>query len=161
MIEIVQAVFPEDAPVVGDLLQEYERDLGVDLCFQGFQAELAALDVVYAPPRGGIWLARDGRTVHGIVCLKPLADPGPDVCELKRLYVRPLSRGGGLGRRLTERCLQAARAAGYRTLRLDSLKRLTAAGALYQDLGFEPIAPYNENPEPDVVYMALDLTGCA
>ena len=136
------------------LFEEYARWLAVDLCFQNFAEELATLPGAYARPRGRLLLAGvPGRAV-GCIALRPIdAHAG----EVKRLYVRPEARGTGLGRRLASAVLDAARAIGYRELKLDTLARMAEARALYASLGFRECAPYYRNPLPDVVYMTLAL----
>jgi GNAT superfamily N-acetyltransferase len=136
------------------LFEEYQRGLGVDLCFQGFAAELAGLPGEYAPPRGRLLLARDGAAAVGCVALRPL---GAHDCEMKRMFVRPSHRGGGLGRALALRIVAEARALGYRSMKLDTLPRLAAALALYESLGFAATARYNDNPVAGVRFLALDL----
>ena len=146
------------------LFLEYRRWLGVDLCFQDFEAELAGLPGAYVPPRGGLWLARVGDKlgdklggrVAGCVALRPL-ERVP--CEMKRLWVRPDFRGLGLGRRLARTAIRAARAAGHRALCLDTLANMAEAHALYESLGFREIPPYYDNPLEGVRYMRLDFAG--
>lgn len=158
-ISIDPAAWPEDLERVRALFLEYAQWLDFDLCFQGFEEELATLPGRYAPPEGGLWLARVGGELAGVVGLRPLE---ARICELKRLWVRPDFRGHGLGRHLTETAIAAARAAGYRALRLDTVgAQMQAAGALYRDLGFRAIAPYYHNPQPEVSYLELDLTSAA
>ena len=154
MLTIVAATTPEDVEHVRTLLREYERSLGVDLAFQGFAQEVAALPGVYAPPRGRLLLAMDGDAPAGCVALRPITD---DVCEMKRLYLRPSLRGKGAGRMLAGRIIDEARAIGYRTMRLDSLPAMTEAIALYEALGFRKIAPYYTNPVPGTVYLERTL----
>ena len=139
---------------VRELLAEYQRGLGVSLCFQGFDAELAGLPGDYAPPRGRLWIARRKGVAAGCVALRPLFHRD---AEMKRLYVRGVHRGSGLGKLLAQLAIAEARALGYATLKLDTLPAMHAAQKLYAKLGFCETAPYNENPVGGVRFMALDL----
>ena len=149
MERIVSATTSEQIATVAGLFREYAASLGVDLSFQGFDEELASLPGDYAPPRGRLLLA-DG----GCVALRPLAG---DLCEMKRLYVRPSSRGTGLGRALVQRVIDEARAIGYRAMRLDTLPSMTAAAAMYRAFGFREIEPYRFNPVEGTKYFELEL----
>ena len=137
------------------LFVEYQRALGVSLCFQGFDAELAGLPGDYAPPRGRLYLACKAGIPAGCVALRPLFHRD---AEMKRLYVRPKHRGSGLGRALAERVIPEARALGYETLKLDTLPSMHAAQKLYAKLGFRETAPYNDSPVSGVRFLALDLS---
>ncbi len=151
-----QAEGPADLAAAGTLFREYAASLDVDLALQGFEAELAALPGAYAPPSGALLLAFDARgTAVGCVGLRSFE--GGEVCELKRLFVREQARGTGLGRRLLEVAIEAAAAAGYRTMVLDTLMSLTDAIGLYRRAGFEETPPYWRNPYPNVLYWRLDL----
>ncbi len=157
--EIVAARFPQETEIVRTLFLEYAGWLDFDLCFQGFEAELAGLPGKYLPPAGGLWLAkREGQPV-GVVALRPLDRPG--ICEMKRLWVRPAFRGHDLGRRLIEAAITGARLAGYAKLRLDTLPQMDRAQALYRKLGFREIAPYYDNPISGARYLETDLAGVA
>ena len=125
------------------LFEEYAAGLAIDLCFQGFAQELNTLSEMYGPPRGILLLAEIGDTAAGCAAVRPIKDL---TCELKRVYVRPDFRGSGLGRRLTETALQAARGLGYTRIRLDTLPQMQAAQRLYEDLGFRDIPAYYGEP---------------
>jgi ribosomal protein S18 acetylase RimI-like enzyme len=149
---------PEALEATREIFREYGLGLGVDLGFQGFDQELATLPGEYAAPRGALFLALADGVVAGCVALRPLdSSDYPDAAEMKRLYVRDEFRGLGLGRQLAEAALDAARAAGYATVLLDTLDDMESARALYEDLGFEPIEPYYHNPIPGAHYLKADL----
>ena len=154
MIEISQAVFPEDADLVRGLFHEYADSLGIDLDFQGFDTEVAQLPGKYAAPAGRVLLAIRGSESLGCVAMRPLNGTS---CEMKRLYVRPQARGEQLGRKLAERICQEAREAGYSRICLDTLPTMVTAQQLYQRLGFRSIEPYVFNPIPGTQFLALDL----
>ena len=153
-LSIVRAEGSEYMGLVRELFVEYQDWLGVDLCFQGFDEELENLPGKYGQPAGRLLLARQAGMVAGGVGMWRLED---GICEMKRLYVRSPWRGKGLGRRLAWAIVAEARAAGYARMRLDTLGHLTAARALYQDMGFVEVAPYYNNPLEGVMYMELDL----
>ena len=153
-LEIREAASEDDFRIGRELFREYQEDIGVDLCFQGFEAELERLVTLYAPPDGSLLLARrDGEPI-GCVGLRRL-DGG--VCEMKRLYVRPKARGTGLGRDLAVAIIERARSLGYRDMRLDTMDSMVAARGLYESLGFELTGPYRGEPHPDLRYMTLAL----
>jgi ribosomal protein S18 acetylase RimI-like enzyme len=136
------------------LFEEYAASLDISLCFQGFDEELSSLPGTYALPRGRLLLACRGNESAGCVALRPLE---PDICEMKRLYVRPAYRSGGVGRLLTERVIHEAVTAGYRRMRLDTLPTMETALQLYRRLGFREIAPYTANPLKGAVFLELQL----
>lgn len=157
-----------DIELARALFVEYAQWLKVDLCFQGFDRELAGLPGAYAPPRGSLLLAGAPATAFACIALRPLdaatgcgcgATEKPDSAlgEVKRLYVQPGRRGEGWGARLAREIIGEARELGYRELKLDTLEWMKAARALYASLGFRECAPYYDNPLAGVVYMSLML----
>jgi GNAT superfamily N-acetyltransferase len=151
---IVEAEGSEALALVRRLFVEYAASLEVDLAFQGFDEELVELPGAYARPAGGLLLAFDGETPAGCAAFRPLE---PGVAEMKRLYVRPSARGAGWGRRLAERVVSEARAAGYERIRLDTLPSMPAALVLYIGMGFREIPAYRHNPVAGTRFLELDL----
>jgi ribosomal protein S18 acetylase RimI-like enzyme len=154
MLRIAEAASPADLDTVRALLREYHALIGVDLCFQGFEAELRELPGAYAPPGGRLLIAVQDGTPAGCVALRPQGDAR---CELKRLFVRPGNRGLGIGRALTDRIVDEARAIGYDQIVLDTLPSMAAAQQLYEELGFREIAPYCVNPIAGTRYLGKNL----
>lgn len=144
-----------DIAHVRRLFLEYQREMGVDLCFQGFQQELDGLPGDYAPPGGRLWLAWCNDLAVGCAALRRL---DAQACEMKRLYLQPAYRGGGRGRQLAETCIATARALGYRQMRLDTLPLMQTAIALYGTLGFVTIPAYRANPVEGALFLELDLS---
>jgi ribosomal protein S18 acetylase RimI-like enzyme len=148
-----------DAVAVGALIQEYVAWLGLDLSFQNYDAEIADLSAKYAPPTGGLFLARgeDGGQPLGCVGITAFrAMPG--ACEMKRLYVRDAARGTGAGRALAAAAISAAASLGYCEMLLDTLSTMASAVGLYRALGFEPIPAYYDNPVPGAIYFRKVLS---
>ncbi len=143
-----------DIATIRVLFREYAASIGVDLEYQGFSAELAALPGKYAPPTGELFMAVDAGEPAGCVALRALA---PNITEMKRLYVRPSARGTGLGKRLVEAAISSARQGGYGELRLDTLATMDSAQALYRSLGFVEIPAYGDAHVPGTVFYALTL----
>lgn len=203
---MIEPFVPTDLPAITSLFRAYAASLPIDLGYQGFDGELAALPGKYAPPAGALLIARDANSAAlGCVAMRPLPDgpspPGEGVivarsgamtggaaapesastahpshptnpaardlspspggegttCEMKRLYVAPEGRGSGLGRALALAIIEAARAAGYGEMRLDTLASMHEAQALYRALGFIEIGPYYDSPIANTVFMSLRL----
>ncbi len=144
----------DDIDTIRSLFREYEKAIGIDLCFQDFESELAGLPGRYAPPEGRLYIAYCDSEVAGCVGIRKLADR---ICEMKRLYVRPRFRGRRIGRILAQKTVDEATKAGYTTMRLDTLKTMTEAISLYESIGFKLAGAYYDNPHPDAVYMELKL----
>lgn len=151
-MEIIHAQSDEHLLAARRLFVEYADSLGIDFCFQGFQQELAELPGAYAPPNGQLLLAVADNEPIGCVALRKLEN---SICEMKRLYVRPGFRGQKIGRQLAEAIVEEAKGIGYRKMRLDSIRSLTEAAALYRSLGFVEISPYRFNPLSDAVFMEV------
>jgi putative acetyltransferase len=139
---------------VREIFIEYADFLKVDLCFQDFEKELQSLHEVYFPPMGCIILAREAEEVLGCIALKPI---GEGICEMKRLYVRPVARGKAIGKQLVEELIDFAKKSGYKTMKLDTISALKDAIKLYQSKGFVKTEPYVYNPLLDVLYFELPL----
>jgi putative acetyltransferase len=147
---IIRAATAEDFDEIRTMLREYAAWLEVDLCFQNFEEELAGLPGEYAPPLGRLLIAEGA----GCVALRRIEE---EVCEMKRLFVRPEFRGSGLGRRLVLAIIDEARGIGYRRMRLDTMPKMDRAQGLYTALGFREIAAYRYNPEPGARFLELEL----
>jgi putative acetyltransferase len=140
-----------------ELFEEYESELGEDLCFQGFSEELEHLPGKYAPPAGALLIGFVGPEAVGCVALRPIESPGMRACEMKRLYIRPAYRGHGYGREFAEEIIARGSDLGYDEMVLDTLDRLVPALVLYRSLGFKECAPYYGNPLSGVVYLRKPL----
>jgi ribosomal protein S18 acetylase RimI-like enzyme len=152
--QILEAHSSESIPATRELFTEYAGAIEVNLCFQSFDRELAELPGRYAPPEGRLLLAMENEQPAGCVGLRKIDDA---ICEMKRLYVRPPFRRQGLGRKLATEAISAAREKGYEWMRLDTLRSMKEAIALYESLGFLRIAPYYDNPNGCAVFMELRL----
>ncbi len=157
-IKLITPATPADFEAARQIFQEYADQLGVDLGFKNFEAELETLPGDYAEPGGALLLARVNGELAGCCAMRPLVSSDyPNACEMKRLYVRPSHRRLGLGRQLAEAVLDAARVAGYRHVLLDTLTEMESARALYEDLNFEEVPPYYHNPIAGAHYLKVDL----
>jgi GNAT superfamily N-acetyltransferase len=150
------AAAPQDWDLARALFREYERDVDAAVCFEGFEQELASVERLYSPPEGRLLLAFDGDEAIGCAAFRRIAD---GVAEGKRLYLRPAWRGGGIGGALVLALLEEARAVGHRAFRLETLPgKMSAAAAMYRQMGFEEIAPYVRDPVAGALYLELALS---
>ncbi|MEO6409346.1 MAG: GNAT family N-acetyltransferase [Burkholderiaceae bacterium] len=157
-IELMSADTPARIDEARVIFQEYAQSLDIDLCFQDFDAEVADLPGVYAPPSGQLLLAWVDGELAGCGALRGLPDcDHANACEMKRLFVRPAFRRFGLGRMLAQQLLDEARHYGYSSMLLDTLDEMEAARELYASLGFEEVAPYYFNPIAGAHYLKADL----
>lgn len=155
VLTFAQAESPAQIAQARELFLEYAQSLGFSLCFQDFDKELAGLPGNYSPPEGRLLLAEFNGQLAGCVALHQLQT---DICEMKRLYLRPQFRGKGLGRALAERIIAEARQIGYQRMRLDTVEPIMKdAVVMYRKLGFKEIPPYRENPIAGAMYMELEL----
>ncbi len=143
MIIIVQAKSKEYLNQIQELFKEYAESLVFDLCFQSFEKELSELPGEYAPPDGCLLLALYEYKIAGCVALRKITK---DICEMKRLYVRPEFRGKGIGKSLAKAIIEEAHKIGYTRMRLDTVSSMREAISLYNSLGFKNIEPYRYNP---------------
>jgi ribosomal protein S18 acetylase RimI-like enzyme len=154
MLHYVHVTTQEDVGQARELFTEYQASLGIDLCFQDFDRELAELPGEYASPTGCLLLAYWESQLAGCVALRKIDEV---TCEMKRLYVRPAFRGKSIGRKLAQAIIQEARTIGYARMRLDTLPTMKDAIALYRSLGFQVMKPYRYNPIEGTLFMELEL----
>lgn len=149
----------EDLEAIKLLFAAYAKWLDLDLSFQDFSQELAALPGKYTPPTGQLLLARSSESGEALGCvgMRPLPTAGPRCCEMKRLYVLPAARGLGLGKALALRLIDEASKLGYNLIKLDTLSRMTSAIELYRGLGFIKCERYYDTPLDDTLFLELDL----
>src|SRR5690349_20698310 len=154
-MQIFPAETDDDIRKARTLFEEYAAGLGISLCFQNFDRELANLPGDYSPPDGRLLLAAEEAQLAGCIALRKLE---PTVCEMKRLFLHPSHRGRGLGRVLVETIIDEARKLGYTKMRLDTIPgRMDQAIVLYRSIGFVEIEPYYESPVEGAKFMELNL----
>lgn len=155
MMEIIQAETEQQIAEAKVIFREYETWLGMSLCFQGFEEELAGLPGKYAPPNGRLYLAYSGDEVIGCIAMREVE---PGICEMKRLYLREAARGKGVGNQLIELVIRVAKSMGYEKMRLDTYpSKMGKAVDLYRSHGFYEIPRYYDNPGKDVLFMEKTL----
>jgi len=152
MLKIIPVENGEDLRRARLLFEEYAASLDFNLCFQNFEEELAKLPGDYTPPSGCLFLGIYDGHEAGCIALRRISR---DVCEMKRLYVRPRFRGSGIGRSLAKAVIEQAKEMGYSGMRLDTVPAMERARALYASLGFKEIPPYCHNPIPGAVFLEL------
>ncbi len=154
MTIIRRAIFPEDMPTILAIWREFIAASPVNLDYQNNEAEFATLPGKYAAPGGCVLLADGAGEIRGCIALRRVT---PQICEMKRLYVRPDARGHALGRRLVESLIAEARGLGYREMRLDVQEAFVSARSLYARLGFVAAEPVSYNPVPGASFLGLML----
>jgi N-acetylglutamate synthase-like GNAT family acetyltransferase len=154
-VPLIRDARDDEAEAMRRLLRDYERSIGIDLCFQDFEEELEKLPGEYvAAAKGAFLVADNGDGLVGCVALRAFSS---ESCEMKRLYVDPGARGSGIGRQLVESVLARARSFGYRKMLLDTLPSMQTAQTLYREIGFVETRPYRLNPVPGVTFLELTL----
>ena len=154
MTIIRRAIFPDDTASVLAIWREFVANSPVNLDYQGNEAEFANLPGKYAAPEGCVLLADLGGKIEGCIAFRRVS---ADICEMKRLYVRPHARGSHLGQALVDRLIAEARAVGYREMRLDVMKKSLSARKLYKAVGFVAAQPISYNPAPGASFLGLHL----
>ncbi len=153
-MKIIPVTSSEQVEIAKDLFKEYAASLNFNLCFQNFDKELAELPGGYSPPSGLLLLAEYENKTAGCAALRKIND---EMCEMKRLYVKPEFRGKGIGKFLAENVIEEARRIGYEKMRLDTLPIMKEAISMYKRFGFKEIPSYRYNPEPGALFMELEL----
>ncbi len=151
---IRHAIFPDDKAAVLEIWREFIANSPVNLDYQNNEAEFADLPGKYTSPKGCVLLADREGEIEGCVAMRHVT---PEICEMKRLYVRPRSQGLHLGRALAERLIEEARAVGYSEMRLDVQAKFVTARKLYEALGFVEAKPVSFNPVPGASFLGLHL----
>lgn len=155
MIEIIQAETPEHIERARSIFREYEAWLDLDLCFQGFEQELAELPGKYSIPDGRLYLAYSEGDLAGCIAMRKL-DEG--IAEMKRLFVKEGFRGQHIGQTLIEKLIAEAKISGYKTVRLDTYPpKMGKAVKMYESYGFQEIPPYYHNPFGETLFMELTV----
>ena len=154
MLRIIRASTKEEFETAGKMFFEYSNSIGVSICFENLEKEVAELPGAYAEPSGRLLLAYSDNALAGCGALKRVDDR---VCEMKRLFVRPGFRGEGIGKRLARALAIDAKSIGYSKIRLDTLPTMKEAIALYRSIGFESTAPFRTLPVSGVLFMSASI----
>ena len=154
MSKLITVATEDEYKAAATLFLEYAAWLKIDLCFQGFEEELAHLNEMYSAPSGVIFLSKKEDIFTGCVAVRKKEN---DVAELKRMYIKPAYRKAGLGSELLQNALDAATKMGYKKIRLDTLSHMTDAISLYTKNGFYEIEPYYFNPEKNALFFEKEL----
>ena len=136
------------------LFQEYANSLNISLAFQNFDEELNIINSMYGSPTGCLLLVYDNELPVACAAYRKI---GEDICELKRMYIKPDYRGKGIGQEIMNILCTRSKLNGYRLMRLDTLDTMTPAIKLYSNNGFYTIEAYYHNPNEGVVYMEKSL----
>jgi len=142
MSSIVRATSAQRA-AAWQIIDDYCRELEIVVRDEPADVER------YFDEGSGVWLASDDEAVTGCIALRPLPAVAPDAGEVKRLYVRPAARGGGIADDLLD-ALEDYAAEYYRELYLDTKDDLLPAIRFYERRGYVRIPRYNDNPQATI-----------
>lgn len=137
-----------------NLFQEYANSLNISLAFQNFDEELNIINSMYGSPTGCLLLVYDNELPIACAAYRKI---GENVCELKRMYIKPEYRRNGVGQEIMNILCTRAKLNGYKLMRLDTLDTMIPAIKLYSNNGFYTIDAYYHNPNEGVVYMEKSL----
>ena len=154
MMRIIETNTDELITQAKSLFLEYAESLDFSLCFQNFDNELEHFQSQYSPPTGNLFLAFSENEAIGCVGIRYFKQ---DICEMKRLYVKPEYRGKKAGKELAVSAIKSGKELGYEYMRLDTLSSMETANQLYKSLGFIEIKSYRDNPIDGAIYMELNL----
>ncbi len=155
-MKLKEVISPEEYEMAINLFKEYALEIGVDLEFQNFKEEIETIEEMYSRPNGVIFIAYDENNVAiGCFGIRKLEDA---ICELKRMYIRKVARGIGIGKQLLTKAIEIGTELGYSKIRLDTLPSMDIASNLYEKEGFYQIDPYRFNPIKGARYYELKLT---
>lgn len=161
-VELLTPDGAEQLRAARDLLEDYAQhiaEMGGHPELDGYEEELRTLPGEYAEAAGGALLLAlvDGEPA-GCCALRCAGDAGfPEAAEMKRLFVRPVFRGFGLGRQLAEAAREAAMRLGYTAVLLDTLDAMQPARTLYSSLGFEPTDPWRHDAPVGTQFLRAEL----
>ncbi|WP_422859989.1 GNAT family N-acetyltransferase [Flagellimonas sp. S174] len=154
MVLFKKASTKEEYKLGQSLFSKYAEDIGIDLSFQDFEKELKQLEKQYGAPEGSLFLIFEDATPIGCFAIRKLE---PEICELKRMFLEKQHRGKGIGKQMMGEALREARHLGYSKIRLDSIKSMRSAIAVYTAFGFKEIESYRHNPFDDAIYFEKTL----
>lgn len=156
-MELKEVVSSEGYEAAVNLFKEYALEIGIDLEFQSFKKEIENVEEEYSRPNGVIFIAYDQNDVMlGCFGIRKLEDT---ICELKRMYIRKVARGIGIGKQLLMKAIEIGIELGYSQMRLDTLPSMGVAISLYEKAGFHQIDPYRFNPIKGARYYELKFNG--
>lgn len=154
-LELVRIIWREYADFLKNALSEYKDRTTFIEYFENYEQEIAHnLPGRFGPPYGCLLLAKYRGKPAGCVGLLNLGD---NICEMRRIFVRPEYRGLGTGKALAQAAIEQGRKRSYSSIRLNTNRRMPEAEKLYRSLGFTDIAPYEEFETDGMVFLELKL----